>query len=95
VLEDVGDAGAEVATLGEAAGFAPSLDGDDGGAVIFLDDQAEAVGEFENLGGAGGEIDAGGSGCRGGCGFGFEVTGVHEKQGGKEEEEGDAGHEEF
>jgi hypothetical protein len=83
-----------VAALGEAAGFAPSLDGDDGGAVIFLDDQAEAVGEFEDLGGTGREIDAGGRGLGGGAGFGFEVAGVHEEQGGEEEED-DAGHEEF
>ena len=43
VFEDMGNAGAHVFSLGDAAGAAPSLGADNGRAVVFADENGQAI----------------------------------------------------
>lgn len=67
VLEQMRDAGAEVAVLVDAAGFDPDLHARHGRAAVLLDDDAEAVRQRGGGGGDGGESERG-SGICGRCG---------------------------
>jgi hypothetical protein len=50
VLEDVGETGTEIGSFGNGSGPDPRLERDDGRGMIFIDDESDAVGEFELLG---------------------------------------------
>ena len=74
MFQDVREAGAEPATFVDTAGAAPGLGGDDGGAVIFADDDHQTVIE----GGQGGVVGEGGQWMRrdgGGDAFSFHNGG--------------------
>ncbi len=59
VLENVREARAEVLVLVDAAGLAPCLEAGDGGGVVFLYDDGEAVREGPDAGIDGGDGDLG------------------------------------